>query len=260
MLGARLVTNDALSGTLLDSVFDRHSVSTIVRFSTCTCINRSMSGPRGCCRGGIMNALALLSTVITTKIGTFIFSSAYTACNIPRRLPVPRARPRGPVGPCKTAGLVMRHVLTSCNPTCSLGSIYFHCFGTTKTRPGNLLNRSRGPRARLVPLILRATLNGHRTVCVCNASCPATSNAYVHSCVRIYSLTSTRVLKLRCLLGNNSDAVFGLNGNDNFSIHRIVSTTTHVANGRVPIVRTSHHTKSPPSLIKDDSHTHRVLN
>ncbi len=138
----------------------------------------------------------------------------------------------------------------------NFGAVTLHCFGTYNTR--NRLNRSRHCpyRARLVPLILHMTLKRTRDTGVFNSSCTAPSNAYVHSCVRIDSLTSTRLHTLR----SNGANTIGLNANENFSIHRIIRDTHHIANRRVPTVIAPHHNNSPSGLITGINLTRRLLN
>ncbi len=106
-----LCINSLHSVTTVSTYLGTRHPSTIVRFTTCTLINRSVHRPRLCFSGGILNNVGLLRTVHGCSVHRVIFSSDYTACNRPNASFVSRAAVRGPAGPCNRSGLVFRGVL-----------------------------------------------------------------------------------------------------------------------------------------------------
>lgn len=113
------------------------------------------------------------------------------------------------------------------------------------TRPSNAVNRSpRNVPGGLVPFVTRITINHHRSLSMFKGSCPAPSNANIHSCVRIVSLTSKRVTTLGAINRGSNLRVCGLNANGNSDILRVIRTFTRTSNGPIPCALYPHHTNS----------------
>jgi UDP-glucose 4-epimerase len=128
--GFELIVGDISDSAKLATVLRR--CDSVMHFAAHAYVGESVQDPRKYFRNNVVGALALLDSVMDSRVRKFIFSSTCAVYGNPVKVPITEGNPRQPVNPYGATKLAFENALEAY----SRATVFKHVASDTLTLPG----------------------------------------------------------------------------------------------------------------------------
>jgi len=128
---------DVLDAPLLDSIFKKHDIGSVIHFAGLKAVGESVSLPLKYYQNNVAGTLVLCEAMAKANVKNLVFSSSATVYGDPASLPITEDFPTGATNPYGQSKLMVEHVLSDLAASDSSWNIavlrYFNPVGAHKS-------------------------------------------------------------------------------------------------------------------------------
>jgi UDP-glucose 4-epimerase len=231
----------------------------VMHFAAHACVGESVENPRKYFRNNVTSALALLDSVMESRVRKFIFSSSCAVYGSPAKVPITESNPRQPVNPYGATKLAFENALEAYSRAYGLRSVSFRYFNAAGADEGGKIGELHQPETHLIPLIFQAIQGKRAALEIFGDDYPTPDGTCIRDYIHVNDLAEAHVLGLEYLKKPDS-AAMNLGTGKGYSVHEVVATVERVTGHKVPTHIGARRPGDPPELVADPALVEKLLN
>jgi UDP-glucose 4-epimerase len=254
--GFELVVGDIADSAKLGTVLRR--CDAVMHFAAHAYVGESVTNPRKYFRNNVASALALLDSVMESRVRKFIFSSTCAVYGDPVRVPITESNPRQPVNPYGATKLAFEYALEAYSRAYGLRYVSFRYFNAAGADEDGSLGEKHEPETHLIPLVLEAIQGKRAALEIFGDDYPTADGTCIRDYIHVNDLAEAHVLGLEYLARTDS-AAMNLGTGKGYSVREVVSAVERVTGHTVPTHIGPRRPGDPAELVADPTRAERLL-
>jgi UDP-glucose-4-epimerase GalE len=255
--GLELIVGDISDSAKLATVLRR--CDSVMHFAAHAYVGESVQDPRKYFRNNVVGALALLDSVMDSRVRKFIFSSTCAVYGNPVKVPITESNPRQPVNPYGATKLAFENALDAYSRAYGLKYVAFRYFNAAGADELGGIGEKHQPETHLIPLIFHAIQGKRAALEIFGDDYPTRDGTCIRDYIHVTDLAEAHVLGLEYLSGADSVAV-NLGTGTGYSVHEVVAMVEQVTGHKVPTHIGVRRAGDPAELVADPSLAEKLLN
>jgi UDP-glucose 4-epimerase len=255
--GFELIVGDIEDATKLGTVLRR--CDAVMHFAAHAYVGESVENPRKYFRNNVTSALALLDSVMESRVRKFIFSSTCAVYGNPVKVPITEDNPRQPVNPYGATKLAFENALEAYSRAYGLKYVVFRYFNAAGADESGSIGESHEPETHLIPLIFQAIQGKRAALEIFGDDYPTRDGTCIRDYIHVTDLAEAHVLGLD-YLSKASSIAMNLGTGNGYSVHEVVSGVEKVTGRKVPTHIGPRRGGDPAELVADPSLAEKLLN
>jgi UDP-glucose-4-epimerase GalE len=255
--GFELIVGDISDSAKLAAVLRR--CDSVMHFAAHAYVGESVQDPRKYFRNNVVGALALLDSVMDSRVRKFIFSSTCAVYGNPVKVPITESNPRQPVNPYGATKLAFENALDAYSRAYGLKYVAFRYFNAAGADELGGIGEKHQPETHLIPLIFHAIQGKRAALEIFGDDYPTRDGTCIRDYIHVTDLAEAHVLGLEYLSGADSVAM-NLGTGTGYSVHEVVAMVEQVTGHKVPTHIGVRRAGDPAELVADPSLAEKLLN
>lgn len=195
----RLVRGDILDGGALLQALREHEIEAVMHFAAVASVPESIADPATYWRINVQGTHTVLDAMRAAGVRLLLFSSTAAVYDLTAPMPVNEESPKRPAVPYGATKLAAEQMIAHYAAAYGLGFGILRYFNASGADPGGEHGESRRRETHLIPLLLRAALDGKREVLLYGDDWDTPDGTCVRDFVHTADLASAHQLTLESL-------------------------------------------------------------
>ena len=255
--GFELIVGDIGDSAKLSTILRR--CDSVMHFAAHAYVGESVANPKKYFRNNVTDALALLDSVMESRVRKFIFSSTCAVYGNPVKVPITEDNPRQPVNPYGATKLAFENALEAYSRAYDLKYVAFRYFNAAGADESGSIGESHEPETHLIPLIFQAIQGKRAALDIFGDDYPTRDGTCVRDYIHATDLAEAHVLGVEHLSKAESIAM-NLGTGNGYSVHEVVAVAEKVTGRKVPTHIGPRRPGDPAELVADPSLAEKRLN
>jgi UDP-glucose-4-epimerase GalE len=255
--GFELIVGDIADSAQLAKALSR--ADAVMHFAAHAYVGESVENPRKYFQNNVSAALALLNSVMDSRVRKFIFSSTAAVYGTPEKSPITENSPRQPVNPYGATKLALENALEAYSRAYGLRFVAFRYFNAAGADESGKIGENHDPETHLIPLILQAIQGKRAALEIFGDDYPTPDGTCIRDYIHVNDLAEAHVLGLEHLSKAESGAM-NLGTGKGYSVHEVVAAVEKVTGHKVPTHIGSRRAGDPAELVADPGRAKKLLN
>lgn len=217
-------------------------------------------------RGNVSAPLVMLDAMVRHGVRAVVFSSTAAVYGEPRSIPITEDAVLDPVNAYGASKLMFEQCLDWYGRVCGLRSIRLRYFNVAGALPDGSLGEAHEPETHIVPLVLRAVIEGRRSFEVYGDDYPTPDGTCVRDYIHVCDLALAHRLALGRVVGGECERpadgvgeVFNLGNGKGFSNLEVVRTCAEVTATPLDVSFGPRRAGDPATLVASSVRARNVL-
>jgi UDP-glucose-4-epimerase GalE len=241
---------DLLDRPALDEAFDAFpDIRAVLLFAGRISVPESVAFPEIYFRVNLGGALALLDVLVQRGVERIVFSSSAAVYGEPDESPIPESAPLNPVNPYGRIKKQIEEVLHDLGNAGRLHHASLRYFNASGAERDASHGEDHHPETHLIPLAVRAGLEGGTPFKIFGADYPTPDGSCVRDFVHVRDLARAHLLVLDRLEEGGPGCTYNLGSGNGYSVRQVVDTVSEVLGAEVPLETAPRRPGDPPSLV-----------
>lgn len=254
--GFELVIGDIADSAKLAAVLKR--CDAVMHFAAHAYVGESVTNPKKYFRNNVIGALALLDTIMESRVRKFIFSSTCAVYGNPVKVPITEDNLRQPINPYGATKLAFEMALEAYNRAYGLKYVSFRYFNAAGADESGTIGERHEPETHLIPLIFEAVQGKRAALEIYGDDYPTPDGTCIRDYIHVNDLAEAHVLGVEYLAKGDSVALNLGTGKGN-SVQEVVSAVERVTGHKVPTQITPRRPGDPPELVAQPALAEKLL-
>ena len=255
--GFELIVGDIADSVKLAKALSR--ADAVMHFAAHAYVGESVENPRKYFQNNVSAALALLNSVMDSRVRKFIFSSTAAVYGTPEKSPITENSPRQPVNPYGATKLALENALEAYSRAYGLRFVAFRYFNAAGADESGKIGENHDPETHLIPLILQAIQGKRAALEIFGDDYPTPDGTCIRDYIHVNDLAEAHVLGLEYLSKAESGAM-NLGTGQGYSVHEVVAAVEKVTGHKVPTHIGPRRAGDPAELVADPGRAKKLLN
>lgn len=253
-----LVEGDVGDGALVRRALREHDVAAIVHFAAHAYVGESMRAPGKYFHNNVVNSLALLEAATACGVRALVFSSTCATYGAPESLPIGETHPQSPVNPYGESKRFVERALHWYEQAHGLRAVSLRYFNAAGADPDGELGEDHDPETHLIPLAIRAALEGSH-IDVYGTRYPTADGTAIRDYVHVADLATAHVLALDYLLAGGPATALNLGTGVGHSVRAVLAAVARATGRKVAARDAPARPGDPAELVADPRRARSVL-
>jgi len=254
--GFELIVGDIADSAKLAKALSR--ADAVMHFAAHAYVGESVENPRKYFQNNVSAALALLNSVMDSRVRKFIFSSTAAVYVTPEKSPITENSPRQPVNPYGATKLALENALEAYSRAYGLRFVAFRYFNAAGADESGKIGENHDPETHLIPLILQAIQGKRAALEIFGDDYPTPDGTCIRDYIHVNDLAEAHVLGLEHLSKAESGAM-NLGTGKGYSVHEVVAAVEKVTGHKVPTHIGPRRAGDPAELVADPARAKKLL-
>jgi UDP-glucose 4-epimerase len=254
-----LVVGDTGDAQLLDELFGRYRIDTVMHFAAHTIVPESVADPLKYYRNNTANSRTLLECAAKHKVAQFVFSSTAAVYGIPAGGRASESSPTQPINPYGTSKLMtewMLHDLAAAGGPAYVALRYFNVAGCD---PSGRIGQSTPKATLLVKVACEAAVGRRPHVSVFGTDYETPDGTGLRDYIHVEDLASAHLDALAWLRNGGRSMTLNCGYGHGYSVREVLQAVEK-ANGKpLTITEEPRRPGDPPILIAEADEIRKVL-
>jgi UDP-glucose-4-epimerase GalE len=255
--GFEFIVGDIADSAKVGNVLKR--CDSVMHFAAHAYVGESVENPKKYFHNNVTAALALLDSVLQSRVRKVIFSSTCAVYGNPVRVPITEDNPRQPVNPYGATKLAFENALEAYSRAYGLKYVAFRYFNAAGADESGSIGESHEPETHLIPLVFQAIQGKRAALEIFGDDYSTRDGTCIRDYIHVTDLAEAHVLGLEYLSRADSIAM-NLGTGNGHSVHDVVSAVEKVTGRKVPTHMGPRRAGDPAELVADPSRAEKLLN
>jgi len=251
-----LIVGDIADSVKLGPILKR--CDSVMHFAAHAYVGESVENPKKYFHNNVTAALALLDSVMQSRVRKFIFSSTCAVYGNPVKVPIAEGNPRQPVNPYGATKLAFENALEAYSRAYGLKYVAFRYFNAAGADESGSVGESHEPETHLIPLIFHAIQGKRAALQIFGDDYSTRDGTCVRDYIHVTDLAEAHVLGLEYLSRADSIAM-NLGTGNGHSVHQVISAVEKATGHKVPTHIGPRRAGDPAELVADPSLAEKLL-
>ena len=226
---------DAGDPQVLDAVFGRHRIGSVIHFAARKSVAESVRDPLGYYRSNLGSVMALAATAVERDVERLVFSSSATVYGSTSALPVTEDSPTVPESPYGETKLMGERILADTAAVSEMSVISLRYFNPVGAHPSGLIGEDpSGEPANLVPRIMEVVAGRRDRLEVFGADYSTVDGTAVRDYVHVMDLAEGHVAALDTDMDPASSRVYNLGTGSGTTVLQVLAAASETIGSPIP--------------------------
>jgi UDP-glucose 4-epimerase len=253
--GHRNAAKDALfiEGNLadqerLEETFLSYPIDAVMHFAADCLVGESVKDPLKYFENNVKHSLQLLDIIEDLNINKFVFSSSAAVYGEPEKIPIPEEHPCVPTNPYGETKWIFEKILQTFQDLGKLNYISLRYFNAAGADPGGALGEDHSPETHLIPLVLKAALNGD-SVPIYGTDYNTPDGTCIRDYIHVIDLAQAHILALNKLEEGGISGIYNLGNGNGYSVKEVIETARKLTGKKIISIESSRRPGDPARLV-----------
>lgn len=202
--------------------------------------------------------MQLLETADEYGVKNFVFSSSAAVYGEPERIPIPEEHPCIPTNPYGETKWIFEKVLQVFRDLGKLNYISLRYFNAAGADPEGELGEDHFPETHLIPIILRAALDGE-AVPIYGIDYDTIDGTCVRDYIHVTDLAEAHILALNKLEQRGTSGIYNLGNGNGYSVKEVIRAARKVTGKNIAAIESPRRPGDPARLVASSEKIRREL-
>jgi UDP-glucose 4-epimerase len=255
----KFVKGDFGDKAFMKELLQKEKFDAIIHFAAFASVPDSVARPQRYYDNNVTKMLTLLDTAVACGIKYFVFSSSAATFGEPQYVPIDEKHPQQPINPYGMTKLIGEKILLDYEKAYELHSCSFRYFNASGCSHDSLIGEAHNPECHLIPLVIRAALDGKNKLKVFGNDYKTKDGSCVRDYVHVEDLAAAHYLGLQYIMEHNATEQFNLGSNDGFTVLEIIKAFEKISGLKVPYEIAGRRAGDPAILVASNKKAKELL-
>ena len=242
------VEGDLVDQERLKDTFHSHPIDAIMHFAANSLVGESVNDPLKYFNNNVMNSLQLAEMLEEYNITKFVFSSSAAVYGEPEKIPIPEEHPCVPTNPYGETKWIFEKVLQGFHDLGKLNFISLRYFNAAGADPDGELGEDHSPETHLIPLVLKAALNGS-SVPIYGTDYHTPDGTCIRDYIHVTDLAQAHILALNKLEHERVSEIYNLGNGNGYSVNEVIETARQITARKITSTVSPRRQGDPARLV-----------
>lgn len=234
---AIFIEGDIRDRALLDSIFNRYSIQSVLHFAGLKAVGESVQQPLAYYENNVSGSIVLFQAMAAAGVFNLVFSSSATVYGEPKQMPISEAFPTGtPTNPYGRSKLMVEEVLRDLaisEPRWSIALLrYFNPVGAHSS--GLIGEDPNGIPNNLLPYISQVAVGKLQQLSVYGKDYPTVDGTGVRDYIHVVDLADGHLKALNAIAESHGVHIWNLGTGQGYSVLQMIKAFEQAAGVAVP--------------------------
>ena len=255
--GAEFIAGDTRDRAVLQSLFRRHEIDTIMHFAAFALVGESVEHPALYFENNVNGTHTLLNAAVEAGVKRVIFSSTCATYGFPDRVPLTEDLPTRPISPYGLSKRMVEEILEWYAKAYDFRYValrYFNACGATEAH-----GEDHEPETHLIPNIFRAVTGEGEPLKVFGDDYATPDGTGIRDYVHVTDLIDAHIRSVRYLREGGMSDYFNLGTETGNSVLEVIRAVERVTGGAVPYAFAARRPGDADRLVASSAKARDVL-
>lgn len=253
------VEGDMRDPAVLDAIFARHTVESVLHFAASSLVGESMQLPLQYFSNNVHGMQVLLEAMVRHGVERIVFSSSAAVYGEPDSVPITEEAPLRPGNPYGESKRIMESMMRWAAAAHGLRYVSLRYFNVGGAAADGSIGEDHRPESHLIPLILQVPLGRRPHITIFGDDYDTPDGTCIRDYVGVEDLIEAHTLALRHLEAGGQSDVFNLGSEQGFSVRQMIETARRVTGHPLPVVVGARRPGDPARLVASSRKAGDVL-
>lgn len=230
-----VVEGDVGDPGVLEAVFGKHRIDSVVHFAARKSVAESVSDPLGYYRSNLGSVVELASAAVERGVRRLVFSSSATVYGSVSSLPLTEDSPTVPESPYGETKLMGERILADAAAVSGMTAVMLRYFNPVGAHPSGLIGEDpSGEPENLVPRIMQVVAGRRDRLDVFGADYATVDGTAVRDYVHVMDLAEGHVAALDADIAPASSRVYNLGTGSGTTVLQLLAAASEVLGSSIP--------------------------
>lgn len=256
---ARFYEGDLRDERLMDKVFTENKIDGVIDFAAYSLVAESVSNPMKYYENNVGGMICLLKYMLKHNVGKMVFSSTAAVYGDPERIPITETDATSPKNPYGETKLAIEKMLKWYSEAYGLKYMALRYFNVAGAHESGKIGEAHNPETHLIPLVLKAALNGE-PVKVYGNDYETADGTCIRDYIHVTDLANAHILALNALFSGAPSNTYNLGNGRGFSNMEIINAAEKVTGMEIKKEFASRRPGDPAALVASSEKINSELN
>jgi UDP-glucose 4-epimerase len=252
------IEGDLADQERLRETFLSYPVDAVMHFAADCLVGESVKDPLKYFINNVKNSLQLLEILDDININKFVFSSSAAVYGEPEKIPIPEEHPCIPTNPYGETKWIFEKILRTFQGSGKLNYISLRYFNAAGADPDGVLGEDHFPETHLIPLVLKAALNGD-AVPIYGTDYDTPDGTCIRDYIHVIDLAQAHILALNKLKEAGISGIYNLGNGNGYSVKEVIETARRVTGKKIISIESSRRPGDPARLVASSEKIRKEL-
>lgn len=243
---------------LLDKIFIKHDISTVMLLAGCIDVNESVQNPAKYYHNNVANTLSLLDSMLKHNVLKIIFSSTASIYDSNSNSTISIGSPQNPQNPYAKSKLMIEDILKDYEKAYGLKHVIFRYFNAAGADPQGRIGFHE-PATHLIPQALKVASGRKPSLSIFGSDYQTRDGTCIRDYIHVMDLASAHYLALTNLVITNKSNFYNLGNGKGYSVKEVATITQNVTKVNFKIKIKSRRAGNPLNIVADSSYAKKEL-
>jgi UDP-glucose 4-epimerase len=259
VLHGELVVGDTGDAELLDRLFSRHDIDTVMHFAAHTIVPESVADPLKYYRNNTANSRTLLERAVAGGVKHFVFSSTAAVYGIPEGGRAREDSSTRPINPYGTSKLMTEWMLRDLAASADLRYVVLRYFNVAGCDPEGRIGQSTPKATLLTKVACEAAVGKRPHVSIYGTDYDTVDGTGVRDYIHVEDLADAHLKALGHLRGGGASEVLNCGYGHGYSVREVLAAVAAANGAPLNIREEPRRAGDPPTLIAVADRVREVL-
>jgi UDP-glucose 4-epimerase len=249
LLGATYINGDIGDSKLLDEVFTKTDITSVIHFASRISVSESVQSPSEYYTNNVAKTLVLLRKMVEYGVNQLVFSSTAAIFGSPSGNTISETTSINPINPYGRTKAFVEQILEDFDKSYGLKSVCLRYFNAAGADPSGLIGESHHPETHLIPLVLQVAAGRRESIIVNGIDYPTKDGTCVRDYVHVVDLCQAHLLALSHLSLGGESRQYNIGSGDGYSVYEIIEAAKKVTGMAINVSLGERRTGDPPTLV-----------
>jgi UDP-glucose 4-epimerase len=235
-----------------------YPIEAVMHFAADCLVGESVKNPLKYFNNNVKNSLQLLDILEEYNINKFVFSSSAAVYGEPKSIPIPEEHPCIPTNPYGETKWIFEKVLQDFQALGRLNYISLRYFNAAGADPEGELGEDHSPETHLIPLVLKAALNGD-FVPIYGTDYNTPDGTCIRDYIHVTDLAQAHISALHKLEEGGISGVYNLGNGNGYSVKELIETARKVTGKKIRSTESPRRPGDPARLVASSEKIRKEL-
>jgi UDP-glucose 4-epimerase len=252
------IKRDLADQTGVREIFHSYPIDAVMHFAGDCQVGESVINPIKYFNNNVRNSVQLLELLDENNVKKFVFSSSAAVYGEPEEIPISEDHPCIPTNPYGETKWIFEKALRAFQDLKKIRYISLRYFNAAGADPEGKLGEDHSPETHLIPLVLKAALNGD-SVPIYGTDYHTHDGTCIRDYIHVTDLAQAHILALNKLEEEGTSEIYNLGNEIGFSVEEVIEATRKVTGRRIVSIASPRRPGDPARLVASSGKIRKKL-
>ncbi|RXI96369.1 UDP-glucose 4-epimerase GalE [Anaerobacillus alkaliphilus] len=259
VLDATFYKGDLSNESILDEIFTKHTIDSVVHFAANSLVGESVEKPLEYYENNVLGSYTLVKKMVEHGVKKIVFSSTAATYGEPKSIPILEDDPTVPTNPYGETKLAIEKMLKWSDQAYGLKSVCLRYFNAAGADPSGRLGEDHEPETHLIPIVLQVALGKRDSIKIFGDDYPTGDGSCVRDYIHVMDLAEAHYLALKKLETTKESGIYNLGNGKGFSVKEVIEVCRKITKKDIPAVIVPRRPGDPAVLIASSNKAQQQL-